>query len=1012
MDECERTLALILDDKITRAQKAFLHTQTHDAVITKLLEIFSFYFDKDLKNCKERLDNFNHKIKDSHLRQRIFIFKQVFIGLIQFNTNSIKDALNSANDLKNVCDVSDLAVKFIGKIESYKNLNLNSDEKTEFIYIYNSNKELVLGSSWFVISSSFFSMWKHKVNYLTHNLHSNLVFDRIPILKTEDLLDKIDNSSIIDQTLKEELDTSQKHLIKFGRVIDIDFVFIPEVAYNYLTQKYQECERIERKVILDSTDKLKIDLFYSNLTLVFFHLNKIKQVSHHPSIYSTIKDVCKSVLQHLELNQSEEILDKAKVWQLNKTKLPKDHLEKAKRSTEKIKSKETIALSHDEKIENLKLHLNDYIFIDVSLKNQFINFVEQKVKTCSSCSETSNLVFCKLCSSSFCEPCNKKHKKNNSKCEVKEKKGFNFFSCFCRSKSSKSSNLDKSGKLVRLARLGTGGKEEPLTSSFVSPSLQISSLRVTGLQNIGNTCYMNSALQCLIHCESLSKYFLELDLAAVPSKKVILSAYIRLIQDMCRKQSVISPNELKKAVSKKNTYFAGYHQHDSQEFLSFLLASLHEELNENPPNRDSRSSKSTADSESSEENWKRFKETNKSVVSDLLFGQLKSTVTCQGCFHQSETFDNFNCLSLPIPQIFNDSIELKFVPIRLEDELKIISIPYEAGSTFFDIKAKAAKLLKLESIKIFEVREGVPWKEVKYDDKFVRGHSRMLFEVPEHADFLGFFSVSMGKVEMQFRVLELSLSDTFESMAGQVSDLIRPVVDEVSQPNVTADFYAICKSFIMCFICNSPACSGSCKIKSSSNPISRCFSSRQKSIYIKVHLSNFKESSQVTEKFNRFKKLESPSSALSIYDCLKAFTQTETLEKSDSWLCPKCKTKVKAEKSIQLYILPEILIIHLKRFRVNKQFREKVNSKIKFPSKDLNLNQFIHSSSLTTFDLFAVCNHHGSISGGHYTANVFSKREESWFECNDSVISESDLVSESASYVLFYRSKSNPNAIP
>lgn len=1006
MDECERILALILDGSIKKAKKALSQFQDQDLIISELIEIFSFYFNKDFQSCKERLDNFNHKIKSSEQRQRIFIFKLVFIGLIHFDTNSTKDAINSANDLKNIYDKSELAAKFIGKIESNKNLNISSDEKTEFLHIYNSNKELVLSSSWFVVSTSFFSMWKHKVGYLTHNTQSKFVFDRIPIIKSQVNLEKISNSNIIDPTLKEELDTSQKHLLKFGKVADIEFILVPEIAYNYLTQRYQECERIERKVVLDSHNKLIIDLFYANLTLVFFNLNKIKQVSHHPSLFSTIKDLCKSVLLHLELNQSEEILEKTKVWQLNKTKISKDLLEKAKRTTEKIKSKEILHLSHSEKIEDLKLHLNDYIFIDVSLKNQFINFVEQKIKTCSTCNETSNLNHCKSCSSSYCKSCDKKHKKISPRCEEKEKKSFNIFSCFCRSKSSKPSNIYKSSKLKKNQNTG---KDEAQTSSFSTPSIQISLLRVTGLQNIGNTCYMNSALQCLIHCESLSKYFLDLDFSIITGKKLILNSYIKLIQDMCRKQSVISPNDLKKSVSKHNNYFAGYQQHDAQEFLSFLLASLHEELNQNPPNRDSRSSKSTADSESSEENWKRFKEMNKSIISDLFYGQLKSTVTCQGCFHQSETFDSFNCLSLPIPQLFNDSIELRFIPIRVEDELRIINIPFESGNNFFDIKAKAAKILKLDSIKIFEVREMVPWREVKYDDKFVRGTSRVLIEVPENSDFLGFFSVCFGKVEMQFRVLELSLTDSFESMLSQISDLIRPVIETADKNSILVDFYALSKNYILCFICNSPACSSNCKVLSSSTPISKCFANKQKSIYIRVKISNFKENTQIIDKFNTFKKLETPSSCLSIYNCLQAFTQTETLEKSDSWLCPKCKTKVKAEKKIQLYILPEVLIIHLKRFRVNKQFREKVNSRIKFPHKDLNLNQFIHSPIPATFDLFAVCNHHGSISGGHYTANVFSLREERWFECNDSVISESDLISESASYVLFYRAKSNSN---
>ena len=56
-----------------------------------------------------------------------------------------------------------------------------------------------------------------------------------------------------------------------------------------------------------------------------------------------------------------------------------------------------------------------------------------------------------------------------------------------------------------------------------------------------------------------------------------------------------------------------------------------------------------------------------------------------------------------------------------------------------------------------------------------------------------------------------------------------------------------------------------------------------------------------------------------------------------------------------------------------------------------------------TYDLYAVSNHYGSYSFGHYTAFVKSY-ENDWLEMNDSLItsvSESSIVS-SAAYILFY----------
>lgn len=67
--------------------------------------------------------------------------------------------------------------------------------------------------------------------------------------------------------------------------------------------------------------------------------------------------------------------------------------------------------------------------------------------------------------------------------------------------------------------------------------------------------------------------------------------------------------------------------------------------------------------------WKAFQERNKSIIVDLMYGQLKSTVKCLECGNISITFDPFLTLSLPItkPSYF----KVPFVPyevFRLKSE--------------------------------------------------------------------------------------------------------------------------------------------------------------------------------------------------------------------------------------------------------------------------------------------------------------------------------------------------------
>lgn len=108
-----------------------------------------------------------------------------------------------------------------------------------------------------------------------------------------------------------------------------------------------------------------------------------------------------------------------------------------------------------------------------------------------------------------------------------------------------------------------------------------------GLNNLGNTCFMNSCLQCLSHTELLSLYFLskkyksEINLDnPLGSKGVISKQYAGLIKHLwCNQSDVYSPNSFKKCVGQINQMYQGYQQHDSQEFLCFLLNEIHEDLN-------------------------------------------------------------------------------------------------------------------------------------------------------------------------------------------------------------------------------------------------------------------------------------------------------------------------------------------------------------------------------------------------------------------------------------------------
>ena len=147
-----------------------------------------------------------------------------------------------------------------------------------------------------------------------------------------------------------------------------------------------------------------------------------------------------------------------------------------------------------------------------------------------------------------------------------------------------------------------------------------------------------------------------------------------------------------------------------------------------------------------------------------------------------------------------------------------------------------------------------------------------------------------------------------------------------------------------------------------------------------------------------------------IQDCLRVYLEEEQLKGVNQWYCGKCKQHCDATKKTDLWILPPILIVHLKRFSCNDygQLASKNKRPIEFPLDDWNLGSFVPRiiPQEAHYDLYAVSNHIGSLGGGHYTAYTKSRFEDHWFDCNDAHVRpvEPQVVRDAASaaYVLFY----------
>ncbi|KAJ1440576.1 hypothetical protein B484DRAFT_144754 [Ochromonadaceae sp. CCMP2298] len=218
-----------------------------------------------------------------------------------------------------------------------------------------------------------------------------------------------------------------------------------------------------------------------------------------------------------------------------------------------------------------------------------------------------------------------------------------------------------------------------------------------GLQNLGNTCFMNSILQCVSNTQPLTQLFLS-DFKTQLSPQLnfnnplghggkLAKIYAELLKDIWSNAFVkIIPREFKSTIGDFQPQFAGYEQQDSQEFLGFLLDGLHEDLNRvvTKPTVSKIESRGRDDSIIANETWRRYLLRNDSHLVDRCFGLLKSHVTCS-CGNESVTFDTYSSLSLPLP--IRNTRSVNFV-VQL---LPLGSVPVEI-SLDLDITATMGEL--------------------------------------------------------------------------------------------------------------------------------------------------------------------------------------------------------------------------------------------------------------------------------------------------------------------------------
>ncbi|MEN2498222.1 MAG: hypothetical protein MHMPM18_002528 [Marteilia pararefringens] len=579
-----------------------------------------------------------------------------------------------------------------------------------------------------------------------------------------------------------------------------------------------------------------------------------------------------------------------------------------------------------------------------------------------------------------------------------------------------------------------------------------------GLYNLGNTCYMNSALQSIFAIRELVEYFLidksyikDINLNnPLSSNGEVANSFYKLLIELheCKKYTdAISPKSFKYITSVHLPQFQGYSQHDSQEFLIYLLDILHEDLNkvQNKPYYSqgvyeslyvSKNSNSSVEviptvNELANESWRRYEQRNQSKIVDLFHGMLKSRLTCCNpmCNNVSNVFDPMICLSLPVPHL-QKSLEIsiyyfdfskrssstnclqKF--IVKSNQINVRNSIYESlGLNHLQIDIFVHSLSQnslqillndsrnlMENCNLFVFRKNV-LQQNSFDKELNENHLLHSIQVEDYRQLFHNMNSSIDNYSSKNIpfIIYLSLTDKMNREEDDDSD--EKINESELKQKLCAYFHKLNPLINInelefdIFIRDQNLAVH--QLKENEMDSKKYLIKQVKNIFYRLKTNEHEsiiDLKQINFEMIQTSKESSNDSTINIYDCLQLFVNEEQLQSNNLWYCSKCKNHVGAYKKIDIWRLPKILIIHFKRFRYNYINRSKINTFIDFPIQELDLKDFTVNSAAnnphsdfqktTKYKLLSIINHFGSLSGGHYTATVYNEVLGKWFECNDS----------------------------
>jgi len=568
-----------------------------------------------------------------------------------------------------------------------------------------------------------------------------------------------------------------------------------------------------------------------------------------------------------------------------------------------------------------------------------------------------------------------------------------------------------------------------------------------GLQNLGNTCFMNSSIQCLSNIPPLREFFLteeykdSLNRMAYKTKGKLAEAFAQLLSLMWRQDTRrVAPRNFKYQVGQFAEQFSGYGQQDSMELIEYVLDGLKEDCNlvqGTKPYTEVKEAEGRPDEEVATEALEAYRKRSNSRVDDLFVGLFKSVVRCpeptETCGRESVTFDPFLSAKLPLVSSAEQR-QTQFsvtimrdrgtadggepviqVQVKVSKDQNMKALIEAAAKEVEGLEAESCVLIELWNKKVHQFFEDTAAVESIPPEDIL-----LLCEVANAKAFQVSTEQRWGSAVTQSWSLESDGSPSAASLCGAIlhhrqanprswsSYTSRelhglPMLLSVPKASTGRSFCAeVARRLDECVfeangpkpswkICRvdkwSPTADGTAVDPESDDPLDL----KDGREYFAVE---WEEGAALPARLMREEPRPGGSSKQGgeqdLRLMLRMFVEDERLGPDDAWYCNRCKSHKEAWKKLEFHRLPPVLVLQLKRFQYTRWSRERLNTPVSFPLEGLDLGPYCTTSSqagpdpqTTLYDLAALSKHIGSLGGGHYVAYCRSSEDGEWYNFDD-----------------------------